>query len=135
MFAEWADQFVRADHEAVLSRQIQAKLFPIRDHVESLVADHRIQPDDADIGRLAEEDVAAHLFVFGDFAFFGAAQRGSHVHRSAEALDGLVLVRQSIDEGLFISRDQDRSRIGALPRDDASAHEATGEIQRRQADQ
>ena len=119
----------------LLEGRIQAKILAVRDHVEGFVADHGVQADDADIGRLAEQDVAAHILVFGDLAFFGTAQRGHHIHGGAEALDGLVSVREAVDQGLFIRCEQDGRGVAALPGDDASADEAAGEIQGRQADQ
>ena len=85
---------VAAHEEAVLDGHVELEIGAVGDHVEGLVAHHGIEADDADVGGLAEEDVAADVFVFGDLVLLGAAQGGHHVDGGAEVVDGVVLPRR-----------------------------------------
>src|SRR5262249_7451363 len=71
---------VGSDHEAVPGGKEEFEVGTGGHHIERLGAHHRKQADDPDGRRLAKENVAADIFVFGDLAFLGAAEHRHEVH-------------------------------------------------------
>src|SRR5579885_1326327 len=99
-------QIVLADHEPVLAGDIKAEVGAVRDHVEGCGPDDGIESDDANISRLAEENVSADVLVFGNSALLGAAQGGDHVHGGAEIPNPLELLRDAAEQSLNVGGGQ-----------------------------
>src|SRR5207249_224594 len=89
---------VAANDEAVAGRDVQLEIGSVGHHVEGFVSDHGVKADQADVGGAAKANIAADVLVFGDLAFFGAAQRGRHVDGGAEILDSVELLRDGLDK-------------------------------------
>ena len=120
-------KFVSAHDEAIFSRNIKAEFRPVGDHVEGLGAEYRIEPDDADIGRLAKQDIAADVLVFGDFAFFHAAEGWHHVDGGIEIVYARVLIGKPAQEGLHVTLRQGLGGLMPVPGDQPASRQATGQ--------
>ena len=117
-------ELVAADDKAFPGGHVEPEIGTVRNHVEGLVAHHRVEPDDADIGGFAEQDVAADVLIFGDAALLGAAERGGHIHGGAEIVHAGVEPGDTVDQRGFVGGKQRLRGSAALARDHAPPDQA-----------
>ena len=123
----WLDDFVAADQEPAPRRHIEFEVATGGHHVEGGVADHGIEPDDADIGRLAEHHEPANVFVLGNLAFLRSAQRGGHVDSRGEVVYGLVLFDDLLLQFRAAGEEQGLRSLAAGSGDQPPLHQARAE--------
>ena len=126
---------VLADQEAIARRHVELEIEAVGDHVEGLGAHHRIEADEADVGRLAEQDVGADVLVLGDLALLGRAEGGHHIDFGAEVADRFELTGDAVQQRLPVRGEQRLGGAGSLARDQAAAGQAGREANRQQADE
>ena len=90
LFFEVRGRVVGADLKQVLRRQRNLEVAAVGNHVERGRAHHRIFAEDADVRRLAEENVGTDIFDFRDLSGINAADGGRQIDLRLERIHGII---------------------------------------------
>ena len=94
----WRFYFVGANASLVLGWDDELEVVTVRHHVHGDRAEERNLQNDAQVARLAHQDVALERGVIGDFAGAAAAGAGGDGDGSVQGLDGGEVAVKPLDE-------------------------------------